>query len=110
MTGWILRVDGNVEKADADLQKQDGLRALYQAIGCTIVERVQAPWGEFWVDEEGMYRQADKPNELASQLYWETFPHVMGQPLFGDVYIRVKANKKAQRLVEALEIRLANPV
>ena len=112
MTGWLLRTNGNVEKADENLHKQGGrlpLAALYQAIGCSIVERVTAPWGQFWVDEEGRLKGHSELNELATQIYWETFPHVKGQPLVGDIYLRVKASgKTAKRLVEALEIRAAN--
>ena len=111
MKGFILRTNGNVEKADENLHKQGGrlpLAALYQAIGCSIVERVTAPWGQFWVDEEGLLKATER-NELATQIYWETFPHVKGQPLVGDIYLRVKVSgKTAKRLVEELEVRAAN--
>ena len=111
MTGWILRTNGNVEKVSENLQKQDGsLADLYEAIGCTMVQLVTAPWGEFWVDEEGLFRQPENLNRLATRIYWDTFPHVEGQPLMGDVYLRVKATKQGKLLASALEMRAANPV
>ena len=113
MTGWILKTDGTVESVSDKLhQQQQGgsLKALYAALGCHIVERVVAPWGEFWCDEEGMFKQPPIVNEFATQIYWETFPHVQGQPLMGDVFIRVKTScTKGKRLTEVLEIRAANP-
>lgn len=56
------------------------LRALYQLIGCELIEPVDVADGiTVWVDEEGLYRQA--PNSMLTSVVRQSVP--VQTPIYG---------------------------
>jgi hypothetical protein len=83
MNGYIIKCDGTITPAAEKLD----LHAMYAAIGCTMVERVQLAQCELWCDEEGLL--VGKPiNRIATRLFQHEHGPQVG--IVGDVYARVR--------------------
>ena len=87
MTGHTITITDDGASAVADAPPKLDLHGMYHAIDCSMVERVQCPWGEIWVDEEGLMNRK-RINPLATRLAAQA--HGRGMLLVGDAYVRVK--------------------
>ena len=74
-------------------KKGGGLDELYQLIGegCRIVERVQFPWGEMWLDENGKLT-GQEVNREATRIFHKQFGAV--DVIVGNVVLRVRKGRK----------------
>ena len=64
----VIEVDGTTREIDLRDSGAGGLQDLYAAIGCELVEVVQTPYGDLWVDEEGKLTGRDM-NVMATRLW-----------------------------------------
>lgn len=93
MRGYIIKTDGSFEEVDAKLHEKNGsLQALYDALDCALVERVTLKHGEIWCDEEGLLNRKEL-NRLAT-VVWHTDNPLVGQPLVGTVFLRLRKGYK----------------
>lgn len=68
-TGLVIEVDGTIKDFTTE-GSPSMLAALYSAIGCDLVDVVSlTDRVEFWVDDEGLYRQELNPYARALGQY-----------------------------------------
>lgn len=82
MTGWIITPEGVITPVSDKLHEGDSFRALYEALGCSLVERYPTKHGELWMDEEGMYKPDAQINPIASAM--------VAGGIVGTVYLRLR--------------------
>ena len=91
MNCYVLRTNGTVEKVD-ELLDGESFKALYEAIGCSMVERAQLhPMGEMWVDEDACFKVV-QTNFIATEIFAKhsRLAHNPNTGIQGDVYLRLK--------------------
>lgn len=100
MTGYLLNTDGSVEPCSGKLHEEGdrNLSALYEALGCSMVERVVVEGGELWADEEGLFKQPLVLNPTATAI-------CRGGQIVGRVYLRVRKGFTLNRAGEIVRAR-----
>lgn len=94
-TGLVIGIDGTV----TDFTTEDSPRlldALYSAIGCDLVDVVSLTDRiEFWVDDEGLYRQELNPYARALGQY---LTNSAWQPIAGPVVVLGGVDEEGETL------------
>jgi len=94
MNCYVLRTNGTVEKVD-ELLDGESFKALYEAIGCSMVERAQLhPMGEMWMDEDACFKIVDT-NFVATEIFVKHSRLACPKDgIKGDVYVTLKKGWK----------------
>ncbi|MBW2167996.1 MAG: hypothetical protein JRG69_01850 [Deltaproteobacteria bacterium] len=104
MNVWILKTNGSavlVKDAPFTYYKDTGWELSLDwakkqiGNGCTIAELVRLPWGDLWIDEEGLFREERNLNGFATSLYQAAFGG--GNPIVGNAVLVMKKNAKMNR-------------
>ena len=91
---WILKTTGEAvraEDAPFTLYEDTGYELSLKwakehiANGCTIAELVRLPYGEMWMDEEGLFREERHLNGMATAIYQSVMGG--GNPIVGNVVL-----------------------
>jgi hypothetical protein len=112
---WIVRTTGEairVEDAPFTIYEDTGwelsLEWTREQMGITSpVDLVRLPYGEMWVDDEGLYKENRKVNGMATALYQAS--RRTTHPIVGDVVLVLTPGTKAEiRLNVLLENLVRN--
>jgi hypothetical protein len=91
MRGYILPAGEVKNNPATETKPKLTLQEMYKALDCDLVQVIEFPWGEMWVDEMFLMRNPPPlPNVAATRILVRTFfrSEVV---IHGAAYIRVKS-------------------
>lgn len=99
---WIIKTTGEAIRAEGapftlyeDTGWEISLDWVKAQIGITSpVDLVRLPYGEMWVDDEGLYKEDRKVNGMATALYQAS--RRTTHPIVGDVVLVLTPGTKAE--------------
>lgn len=114
MDVWILKTDGSAIRAEdapfiyyKDTGWELSLDWARKQIGndCSIAELVRLPFGDLWVDEEGLFQNPLQVNDMATTVYHSAVPTT--DPIVGNAILVMKRGSKMERELAATLVQLA---
>lgn len=110
---WIVRTTGEAVRVDdapfvhyEDTGWELSLKWAKEQIGndCSLAELVRLPYGDLWVDEEGLCKPDPQLNGMATAIYQSLYGG--GHPIVGNVVIVLHPGHRAEERMNAILSKL----